>query len=55
MRNAKKSARLDFLGAKGVVYLSSDYHIIDGDQSPMSNKGELLAYSKSTEPTSKSA
>lgn len=27
--NHKKLARLDFSGAKGVVHLSSDYHIID--------------------------
>jgi hypothetical protein len=26
-----KSARLDFLGVKGVVHLSCDYYIIDGD------------------------
>jgi hypothetical protein len=28
----KKLARLDFLGAKGVAHLSSDYRIIDGPQ-----------------------
>jgi hypothetical protein len=28
----KKLARLDFLGAKVVVHLSSDYRIIDGPQ-----------------------
>jgi hypothetical protein len=47
----QKSTRLDFSGAKGVVYLSSDYHIIDGDQAPTSNKGGSCAYSKSAEPT----
>ena len=51
----KKIARLDFLGAKGVVHLSSDYRIIDGDQAPTSNKGGLPACSESAEPTSKSA
>ena len=51
----QKPARLDFLGAKGVVHLSSDYCIIDGDQTPTSNKGGLPACSESTEPTSKSA
>jgi hypothetical protein len=34
----QKSTRLDFSGAKGAVYLSSDYHIIDADQAPISNK-----------------
>jgi hypothetical protein len=34
---SQKSARLDFLGAKGVVYLSSDYRIIVGDQASTSN------------------
>jgi hypothetical protein len=29
-----KLARLDFSGVKRVVHLSSDYHIIDRDQSP---------------------
>jgi len=38
----QKLARLDFLGAKGVVHLSSDYRIIDGDQAPTSNKGGCL-------------
>ena len=51
----QKPARLDFLGAKGVVHLSSDYRIIDGDQAPTSNKGGLPACSESAEPTSKSA
>jgi hypothetical protein len=51
----QKPARLDFSGAKGVVQLSSDYHIIDGDQAPTSNKGWLLACSESAEPTLKSA
>jgi hypothetical protein len=46
----QKSARLDFSGVKGVVYLSSDYRIIDGDQAPISNKGGLPSSSKSTEP-----
>ena len=49
----KKIARLDFLGDKGVVHLSSDYRIIDGDQAPTSNKGGLPSYSESGEPTSK--
>jgi hypothetical protein len=51
----QKSVRLDFSGAKGVVYLSSDYHIIDGDQTPTSNKGGPSACSESAEPTLKSA
>ena len=51
----QKIARLDFLGAKGVVHLSSDYRIIDGDQAPTSNKGGLLACLESTKPTLKSA
>jgi hypothetical protein len=51
----KKPARLDFSGAKGVIHLSSDYHIIDGDQAPTSNKGGLPACSESAGPTSKSA
>ena len=51
----QKPARLDFLGAKGVVHLSSDYYISDGDEAPASNKGGLPAYSESAEPTSKSA
>jgi hypothetical protein len=61
----QKSARLDFSGAKGVIHLSSDYYIIDGDQAPKSNKGGLSicsesakptpAYSKSARPTSQSA
>ena len=49
-----KSARnqLDFFsGAKGVVYLSSDYYIIDGDQAPTDQKEGLLACSKSAKPT----
>jgi hypothetical protein len=46
----QKSARLDFLGAKGVVHLFSDYYIIDGDQAPTSNKGGLSAYLESAEP-----
>jgi hypothetical protein len=50
-----KSARLDFLGAKGVIHLSSDYCIIDEDQAPTSNKGGLPAYLESAEPISKSA
>jgi hypothetical protein len=50
-----KLARLDFLGAKGVVHLSSDYYIIDGDQAPTRNKGGLSACSESTELTLKSA
>jgi hypothetical protein len=51
----QKSARLDFSGAKGVVYLSSDYHIIDGDQAPTSNKGGPSACSESAEPSLKLA
>ena len=39
----KKIARHDFSRAKGVVHLSSDYRIIDGDQAPTSNKGGLRA------------
>ena len=50
----QKPARLDFSRAKGVVHLSSNYRIIDGDQAPTSNKGGLPAYSESAEPTSKS-
>jgi len=46
----QKLARLDFSGAKGVVHLSSNYRIIDGDQAPTSNKGGLPAYSESAEP-----
>ena len=49
----QKPARLDFSGVKGVVHLSSDYRIIDGDQAPTSNKGGLPSYSESGEPTSK--
>jgi len=51
----QKPARLDFSGVKGVVHLSSDYRISDGDEAPTSNKGGLPAYSESAEPTSKSA
>jgi hypothetical protein len=51
----QKSTRLDFSRAKGVVYLSSDYHIIDGDQAPTSNKGGPSACSESVEPTLKLA
>ena len=51
----KKIARVDFLGAKGVVHLSSDYYIMDGDQTPTSKKGWPLACSESAEPTLKSA
>ena len=54
-RKRQKPARLDFSGVKGVVHLSSDYRISDGDEAPTSNKGGLPAYSESTEPTSKSA
>jgi hypothetical protein len=50
-----KPARLDFSGAKGVIHLSSNYRISDGDQAPMRNKGELPACSESAELTSKSA
>jgi hypothetical protein len=51
----QKSARLGFSGAKGVVYLSSDYHIIDGAQAPTNNKEGLSTCSESVEPTLKSA
>jgi hypothetical protein len=51
----QKSARLDFSGVKGVVHLSSDYYIIDGDQAPTNNKGELSTCLESAEPTLKSA
>jgi len=51
----QKTVRLDFSGAKGVVHLSSDYCIIDGDQAPTSNKRGLPAYSELAKPTSKSA
>jgi hypothetical protein len=47
----QKLARLNFLGAKGVIHLSSDYYIIDGDQAPTSNKGGLSACSESAELT----
>jgi hypothetical protein len=50
----KKIARLDFSGAKGVIHLSSDYYIIDGDQAPISKKGGLPTCSESAMPTSKS-
>jgi hypothetical protein len=51
----KKIARIDFSRAKGVVHLSSDYRIIDGDQAPTSNNGGLPACSESAKPTLKSA
>jgi hypothetical protein len=51
----RKSARLDFSGAKGIVHLSSDYYIIDGDQAPTSNKGGLSVCSESAKPTLKLA
>jgi hypothetical protein len=54
-RKRQKSTRPDFSGAKGVVYLSSDYHIIDGYQAPTSNKGGPSAFSELVEPTLKSA
>jgi hypothetical protein len=50
----QKSDRLDFSGAKGVVYLSSDCCIIDGDQAPIRNKGGLPSSSKLTEPALRS-
>jgi hypothetical protein len=53
-KKRKKPTRLDFSGVKGVIHLSSDYRIIDGDQAPTSNKGGLPACSKSARPTSKS-
>jgi hypothetical protein len=46
----KKTARLYFSGAKGVMYLSSDYYIIDGDQTPTSKNGGLPACSELAEP-----
>jgi hypothetical protein len=51
----QKLARLDFLGAKGAIHLSSDYYIIDGDQAPTSNKGGLSACSELAEPALESA
>jgi hypothetical protein len=51
----KKIARLDFSGVKGVVHLSSDYHIIDEDQAPTSKKRGLPTCSESAESTLKSA
>ena len=50
----KKIARLDFLGAKGVVHLSSDYYIMDGDQTATSKKGGPLACLELAELTLKS-
>jgi hypothetical protein len=46
----QKSARLDFSGAKEVVYVSCDYRIIDGDQAPIRNKGGLPSSSKLAKP-----
>ena len=51
----QRLARLDFSGAKGVVYLSSDYYIIDGDQAPTIKKGGLPACSELAELTLKTA
>ena len=51
----QKPARLDFSGVKGVVHLSSDFRISDGDEAPTSNKGGLPAYSELAELTSKLA
>ena len=51
----KKIARLDFFRDKGVVHLSSDYRIIDGDQAPTSNKGGMPASSELAKLTSKSS
>ena len=51
----QKLAGLDFSGAKGVVHLSSDYRIIDGDQAPTSNKGGMPASSELAKLTSKSS
>jgi len=50
-----KPARLNFLGAKGVIHLSSDYQIIDGDQAPTRSKGGLPTCLESAKPNSKSA
>jgi inhibitor of KinA sporulation pathway (predicted exonuclease) len=50
-----KSARLDFSGAKGPVYLSSDYYVISEDQVPAKKNEALPACSKSAKPTSQSA
>ena len=47
----KKPAKIDFSGAKGVVYLSSDYYIIDGDQTATSKKGGLPTCPKLAELT----
>jgi hypothetical protein len=47
----QKSARLDFSEAKGVICLSIDYCIIDGDQAAISNKGGLPSSSESAEST----
>ena len=51
----KKIARLDFSEAKGVVHLSSDYYIMDGDQTATSKKGGPLACLELAELTLKSA
>jgi hypothetical protein len=51
----QKSARLDFSGAKGPVYLSSDYYVISEDQVPKKKNEALPACSKSAKPTSQSA
>ena len=55
MESARNQLDLDFSGAKGVVYLSSDYYIIDGDQAPTNKKEVLPACSESAKTTSKSA
>jgi hypothetical protein len=47
----QKPTRLDFSGAKGIIHLSCDYHIIDRDQAPTSNKEGLPTYSELAEPT----
>jgi hypothetical protein len=51
----KRTARLDFSGAKGVIHVSNDYYIIHGDQAPTSNKGALSACPESAKLTLKLA
>jgi hypothetical protein len=50
----KKSARLDFSGVKGTIYLSSDYCIINEDQVPKSKK-EVVDSVESAQPTDQPA
>jgi hypothetical protein len=51
----QKSARLDFSGAKGPVYLSSDYYVISEDQVPAKKNEALPACSKVARPTAHAA